>query len=151
METGNVNYILIWVPEESEKKLKNLFEKTFCEYNARKEGADTTFNWYLETVSRLHNACLDKNSSGMKPAGLEGSPVVLKAMSAIETGDPTEALWFIPKAQEDDFRNRFRHVMEMKDFDVNNVPAGRAYVAAFIEFIIYAHRISMPSPLEEDT
>ena len=24
LETGNVNYVLIWIPEDSEKKLKNL-------------------------------------------------------------------------------------------------------------------------------
>jgi hypothetical protein len=41
--------------------------------------------------------------------------------------------------------------MEMKDNEVNNVPAGRAYVAAVIEFIIYVHHISTPSQLRQDT
>jgi hypothetical protein len=108
-------------------------------------------NWYLETGSGLHSTREEKNYAGMKPAGLEESPVVLKAMRTIETGDPEEALLFIPKAQEDDFRNRFRHIMEMKDNEVNNVPAGRAYVAAVIEFIIYVHHISTPSQLRQDT
>jgi glutaredoxin len=139
LETGNVNYVLIWVPEESEKKLKNLFEKTFCEYKARKDGADITIDWYLETVNRLHKLGENRQYACIKTAGLDESPVILIAEKAIETGDAKEAIRFIPKACEDDFRYRFQHVLDKKNYDVNNLSAGRAFVTAFIDFIVYLH------------
>lgn len=29
LEAGNLNYVLIWIPQESEKELKGIFEKPF--------------------------------------------------------------------------------------------------------------------------
>jgi hypothetical protein len=109
---------------------------------------DLAINWYFETVSRLHRAGEGLLYTNVNLAGLEKSPVVLKAMKAIETGDVEGVLRFIPNAMEDDFRHSFHHIMEKKDYDVNDVAAGREYVAAFIEFIGYVHLISTSIPIE---
>jgi hypothetical protein len=54
METGNANYILIWLPKESENTLKNLLEKTCCENRTRKNMQNHAIDWYFESVNRLH-------------------------------------------------------------------------------------------------
>jgi hypothetical protein len=141
LDTGNVNYILIWVPEASENKLKNLFEKTFCERRAGKDVQDIAINWYFETAKRLHRDGERTLYACMKPAGLDVSPVIPNAERAFKTGNSEELTGIIPKTMEDDFRHRFYHVMEKKNYDVNNVADGRAYVAAFIDFIVYLHHI----------
>jgi hypothetical protein len=48
LETGNLNYVLIWIPSESEKELQRVFEKTL---RARKAGKDAQEQM---TVLRLH-------------------------------------------------------------------------------------------------
>jgi hypothetical protein len=145
LDTGNVNYILIWVPEESENKLKNLFEKTVCERRAGKDVQDTSFDWYFETVNRLHRASEGALYTRVNPDGLDESPVVPKVKRAIETCEAEEIIGFIPKTQEHDFRHRFHHLIEKKNYDVNNVAAGREYIAEFIDFILYLHHLCTSS------
>jgi HEPN domain-containing protein len=142
LETGNVNYVLIWVPEASEKKLKNLFEKMYCERRAGKDVQDIAINWYFETVERIHRAGERTLYTCMKPAGLDESPVVPKAERAIETGDAEELIGVVPKTMEGELRQHFHYVVEKRNYDVNNIIAGRAYVAAFIDFIVYLHNLN---------
>lgn len=75
----------------------------------------------------------------MKPAGLDEGPVVPRAEEAIITGHPEHVIGFIPDAARDDLTRRFDDVNRMKHYDVNDVAAGGVYVAAFINFIAYAH------------
>jgi hypothetical protein len=142
LETGNVNYVLIWFPEESENKLKNLFEKTFCERRAGKDVHGVTIDWYFETLSRLHRDRDGALYTCMKPNGLDVSPVVPKAERAIETCNAEEIIEVVPKTMEGDLRQHFHYVMEKRNYDVNNIIAGRAYVAAFIDFIVYLHNLN---------
>jgi hypothetical protein len=148
LKTGNVNYVLLWVPEESENKLKNLFEKTFCERRTCKDVQDIAINWYFETVKRLHRTGETTLYAGLKPAGLDESPVIPKAERAIETGNSEELIGFISNTMDDDFKHRFYYVMEKKNYDVDNVADGRAYVSAFTDFIIYLHHIYTSIPRE---
>jgi len=56
LETGNVNFVLIWVPESAENELKDVFEKTL---RVRKQGAEAQAiadEWFFESVVRLHRA-----------------------------------------------------------------------------------------------
>ena len=145
LDTGNVNYILIWFPEASENKLKNLFEKTFCERRAGKDVQDIAINWYFETVKRLHRAGERTLYACMKPAGLDENPIIQKVKRAIETGEAEELIGFIPKTQEHDFRHRFHRLSGKKNYDVNSIAAGREYVAEFIDFIIYLHHFCTSS------
>lgn len=151
LDTGNVNYVLIWVPEASENQLKNLFEKTFCERRAGKDMQDIAINWYFETVKRLHRAGERRLYTCLKPDGPDESPVFPKVNRAIETGVADEIIGFIPKTQDHDFRYRFHHLIEKKNYDVNNVAAGRGYVAEFIDFILYLHHLCTSSPEKQVT
>ena len=149
LDTGNVNYVLIWVPEASENKLKNLFDKTVCEHRDRKDVQDIALDWYFETVSRLHRSRKRVLYTFMKPDGLDESQIFQKVERAIEIGDVEELIGDIPYTKEGDLRQRFRHVMDKRNYDVNNIAAGRAYVSAFIDFIIYVHNLSTSIPGEE--
>src|SRR5512139_4130465 len=102
LEIGNVNLVLIWVPKEAEKELKEAFEKTL---RARKQGKDAMVvadDWFFETAIRLHRAGEGAPFTGLKPAGLDEGPVVRKAEKAIETGNPEETIDFILKTVEED-------------------------------------------------
>jgi hypothetical protein len=143
LETGNINYILIWIPQESEKELKGVFEKTLRARQAGKDAQEVADDWFFETAIRLHRAGEGAPYTGMKPAGLSEGPVVPKAEKAIETGNPKETIEFILKTVEEDLTHRFRHVMEKKKYDVNDVAAGREFIAGFIGWVVYSHHLYM--------
>jgi hypothetical protein len=143
LETGNLNYVLIWVPQKAENELRGVFEKVV---KARKAGRDAQVvadDWFFETAIRLHRAGEGAPYTGMKPAGLSEGPVVPKAEKAIETGDPNETIKFMVKTVEADLTHRFRHVMEKKNYDVNDVAAGREFIEAFIGWVVYSHHLYM--------
>jgi len=79
----------------------------------------------------------------MKPAGLSEGPVVPRAEKAIGTGDPKETIDFILKTVEDDLRDRFHHLMEKKEYDINDVAAGREFIEGYIGWVVYSHHLYM--------
>lgn len=141
LETGNLNYVLLWIPKESEKELSGIFEKTLRARKAGKDAQEVADDWFFENTIRLHRAGEGESFTGMKPAGLSEGPVVPKAENAIETGDPKETIGFILKTVEDDLTHRFHHVMEKKTYDVNDVAAGREFIEAFIGWVVYSHHL----------
>ncbi len=141
LDTGNLNYVLIWVPPVSEQELKTVFEKTISGRKAGKEAQEVADDWFFETAIRLHRAGEGEPYTGMKPAGLDEGPVVPRAEKAIATGDPKETIGFLVKTIEEDLDRRFRNVMAKKKYDVNDVVAGREYVEAFIGWVVHSHHL----------
>lgn len=141
LETGNLNYVLIWIPKESEEELKAMFEKAIRARTACSDARDVADDWFFENAIRLHRAGEGAPYTGLKPAGLSEGPVVPRAERAIETGDPKETIDFILGTIESDLTHRFQRVMEKKRYDVNDVGAGREYVHAFIEWVVYSHHL----------
>ncbi len=141
LEAGNVNLILIWVPEYAEHEMTEVFEKAL---KARKSGKDTkemADEWVLETAVRLHRSGEGAPYTGIKPAGLNEGPVVPRAEKAIETGDPKEVIQFITHTMEEELLKRFMRVHSKKDYDKDNVEAGREFVHAFLGFVVYSHHL----------
>jgi hypothetical protein len=141
LETGNLSYILIWIPEESEKELKGIFEKTLRARKAGKAAQEVADDWFFENAIRLHRAGEGAPYTGMKPSGLSEGPVVPKAENAIETGNPQETIDFLLGTVEDDLNHRFHNVMDKKKYDVNNIAAGREFIEAFIGWVVYSHHL----------
>ena len=141
IETGNVNLVLIWVPEEAEGEVKKAFARVIRARKAGKEVQGVADDWFFETVVRLHRAGEGAPYTGLKPAGLDEGPVVPRAEKAIAKGNPEEAISFILHIIEEDLQQRFKIAMEKARYDVNDVAAGRAYVQAYIGFVVYAHHL----------
>ena len=70
LESRNLNYVLIWIPQKSEKELKSIFEKTLRERKGGKDPKDVADDWFFENSIRLHQAGEGAPYTGMKPAGL---------------------------------------------------------------------------------
>ena len=109
LDTGNVNFVLIWVRQSAENELRDVFEKTL---EVRKKGPEAQAladEWFFENVVRLHRAGEGAPFTGLKPAGLDWGPVVPRAEKAIETNDATDAIGFVLRTIEDDLQQRFKH------------------------------------------
>jgi Family of unknown function (DUF6448) len=141
LETGNMNLILIWVPEGAEGEVKNAFDRVIRARKAGKEAKGVADDWFFETVVRLHLAGEGAPYTGLKPAGLDEGPVIPRADKAIARGNPEEVISFILHVVEEDLEQRFKTVMEKARYNVNDVAAGRAYIQAYIGFVVYAHHL----------
>lgn len=141
LETGNVNHVLIWVQTDAEAELMAAFERTLRARRAGDEARELADDWFFETAVRLHRAGEGEPYTGLKPAGLDEGPVVPRAERAIETGDPSGVVGFVLDALGDDLRRRFERVMETREYDPDDVNAGRAFVQAYLDFVVYAHHL----------
>ena len=141
LEKGNVNYVLIWVPTGAEQEVRKAFDRAIRVRKTGREAQDLADEWFFETVVRLHREGEGAPYTGLKPAGLDEGPIVPRAEKAIARGNPEEAISFILHVVEEDLHQRFNLVMEKARFDVNDVAAGRAYVQAYIGFVVYAHHL----------
>ena len=149
LETGNVNYILIWLPKESENSLKNLLEKTCCIRSSRMNRQKQAYDWYFETVNRFYRSSRSPGHHITQSPDLAGK-LVLKIDRAIECGNFEEIQDIIPVTHEADAKQQFQHLMKMRDFSVNNIAAGRLYVSAFFDFNQYVHDLSSCSISRKD-
>ena len=146
LETGNVNYVLIWLPEESENSIKNLLEKTCCKHSSKMNMQNQAYDWYFATVNRFFSASRSRDYLTVQFGGLSEKPLVLKVDKAIESGNFEEIRDIIPVSHEADAKQRFQHIMNMRNYPVNNIQSGRAYVSAFFDFARYVHNLSSSLP-----
>jgi hypothetical protein len=138
-ETGNVNYILPWVPKKAEKELSWAFKKALKVRKQSKEAAELADYWFYETAVRLHREGEGAPYTGLKPAGLDWGPVVPRAEKAIEKGDLKEVISYLSHVLEEELTTRFKHILETKKHDVNDVKAAREYVQAELGFVLFSH------------
>jgi len=141
LDTGNVNFILPWVPKKGEKEMKEAFEKALRVRKLGKDAMQLADYWFFETAVRVHREGEGAPYTGLKPAGLDWGPVVPRAEKAVETGDAKEAIQFILHTVEEELQERFHRAMAKKKYDVNNVEAAREYVQAMLGFVLYSHHL----------
>lgn len=73
LDTGNVNFVLIWVPESAENELKEVFEKTL---RVRKTGAEAQAvvdEWFLKTSYVCIEQARERRSMASNRLGLIGA------------------------------------------------------------------------------
>jgi len=135
---GNVNYVLKWVQPEDETEIKEAFSLVM---KVRKSGADAQLladKYFFETVVRLHRSGEGVPFTGVKPSGPPIDEKVLAADKSIEKGNLSPLKDLVPKEMLPELQERFNKAMSLKNFDVNNVSAGREYIEAYVQFFKYA-------------
>jgi hypothetical protein len=141
LETGNVYYVLPFVPKKAEDELTQAFNKTIKARKLGQDAAEVADIWFFETAVRLHREGEGAPYTGLKPAGLDWGPVVPKAEKDIENGDPTETIEFLKSIVEGEVRGRFDKAMSAKNYDLSDVDAAREYTEAMLHFVLSSHHI----------
>ena len=100
--------------------------------------------YFLETLVRIHRAGEGEGFDGLKPAGTVLDPRVVAADAAIEAGDLAPLAGLVPPEDVAELSRRFDRAMALRQFDVDDVAAGRAYLAAYVDFFKLAEGESPP-------
>ena len=137
LDTGNVNLVLPWVPQEGESEMRRAFDHTLSVRTlgpAAKHLADTFF---FETLVRLHRVAEGAPYTGLKPAGLDRAPAIPAADNALESGSTEAVEHLLIDAMRKGLREYFQAAMRRKTFAPDDVAAGRRYVEAYVPYVHY--------------
>jgi hypothetical protein len=138
LASGNLNHALKWIGPKAEAELRDVFEPSL---RARALGGDATTvadRLFLETLVRLHRAGEGVGFDGLKPSGTAIAPAVSAADAAIATGRIDPLVGLVPDERLPELERRLRAALALKEFPVDDVAAGRRYIAAYVRFFKYA-------------
>ena len=141
LETGNIYYVLPFVPEKAEEELIHAFKKTIKARKLGQDAADVADIWFFETAVRLHREGEGASYTGLKPAGLDWGPVVPRAETDIEKGDPTVTIDFLKNIVEEEMRKRFDKAMSLRNYELEDVKSARKYTEAMLHFVLSSHHL----------
>jgi hypothetical protein len=138
LETGNINHALKWISADGESELRDVFEKAMKVRTLGAEAPELADRLFLETMVRLHRMGEGVGFAGIQPVGTQVDPVVAAAAEAIAQGSDAALLPMVPPERRAELDQRFQAALAVKDFDVDDVAAGRRYLAAYVSFFKYA-------------
>jgi hypothetical protein len=136
LAAGDVTPVLKWVQAEDEPEIRAAFDRALvvrASGGAALELADT---WFFETLVRVHRAGEGAPYTGLKPAGAV-EPGIAAADRAIDSGSADSLVAALTGHLDEGVRQRFERVVAARGHAGHNVAAGRAYVAAYVDFIHY--------------
>lgn len=139
LDTGNVNLVLVWVQEKDAPEIRDAFDKARSVRKGGGQAKALADMYFFETLVRVHRAGEGAPYNGLKPAGTIEAPIAA-ADTAIETGRLQPLGRLVAERMEKGLHGRFAQVMAKKSYDPDDVEAGRAYSAAYVEFVHYAER-----------
>ncbi|MGA4506468.1 DUF6448 family protein [Propionibacteriaceae bacterium G1746] len=134
LEDGNLNIALKWVHADGTEELTRIFDQARAARALGEAARVVADQWFLENFVRIHRAGEGAPYTGIQPSGTAIDPRVAAADEAIEVGNlaPLQAL--VPAELHDELAERFAEVLARKDFDVDDVEAGRDYIEAYVKF-----------------
>jgi hypothetical protein len=140
LDAGKVELVLVWVRADEEAELRKAFERARNVRNAGGEAKELADLYFFETLVRVHRAGEGAAYTGLKPAGTV-EPAVAAADRALQTGKLQPLGKLVVDRMEKGLHGHFNAVMAKKKYSPEDVPAGRAYSSAYVEFVHYAERL----------
>lgn len=143
LETGNVNLVLIWVRKDDESTIKDAFQKTLHVRKLDQQAHDLADSYFFETLVRIHRTGEGESYTGLKPAGRDLGPVIPEADKSIEAKsmDRLKTVFAAKKLGTGKIEELFNNVIRLRDYDINDIEAGRKYVHSYVTFIHTAEHL----------
>lgn len=137
LETGNINYILLWVKADDEKEIRAMFDKVNKVRSLGPDARDLADMYFFETVVRVHRMGEGVGYTGLKPAGFKPAEGIEAADIAIEKNSVENILAHLDEKYHHKVKDLFGDLQSKKNFELNDVDSGRKYVESYVTFIHY--------------
>lgn len=138
MKENNINYALKWVEPSSEKEIKEAFNLSMKVKDLSPESKQIAEKYFYGELVRIHREAEGAPYTGVKAAGTVTDKKVLAADKSIEIGNLSPLENLIEKDKKNELKKRFDKVMALKNYDINDIKAGREYVHAYVNFFKFA-------------
>ncbi len=140
LDTGNASLVLVWVQKKDEAEIRNALQKARTVRKAGGEAKDLADMYFFETLVRVHRTGEGAPYTGLKPAG-EIEPPIAAADKAIQTGKLQDVGKLVTGRIEKGLHGHFEALMAKKNYNPNDIEAGRAYSNAYVEYVHYVERL----------
>jgi hypothetical protein len=140
LAAGDVTGVLKWVRPEDEPEIGSLFDQVTA---ARAQGGPAkglAERYFFESLVRIHRAGEGAPYTGLKPAG-HVEPIIAASDEALDQGNVDRLIDRITRHIAEAIRQRFEKASETRRHAGHSVAAGRAYVAAYVEFTHYVEAL----------
>lgn len=141
LASGDVTPVLKWVQPADEAAIRATFAQTRSVRAQSKEAAELADRWFLETLVRLHRAGEGAPYTGLK-SGAPEEPGIAAADRALASGNSDELLVQTTDALRSRLQTKLTRVRELQAHAGHSVEAGRAYVAAYVDYVHFAERLA---------
>ncbi len=141
LNTRNPAFALIWVQEKDEPEIRTAFERTLAVRVLSLRAKELADRFFFETLVRVYRAGEGEPFTGLKSDGRDLGPAIPAADKAIEEGSVESVVKLLTAAMQEHLRKQFNEVVGAKAFIPDDVPAGRTYTKAYVEFIHYVERV----------
>jgi len=141
LQTGNVNLVLPWVRAEDESEIRRAFDHAMSVRKLGAQARELADSYFFETLVRIHRAGEGAPFSGLKPAGRDLGPAIPAADRALEDGSVEAVARLLTAAVREGVHKHFHAAAGRRNFDPNDVSAGRAYVEAYVPYVHYVERL----------
>lgn len=139
LDAGDASIALAYVPKRGEEEVRRAFDAALSIRDKGPSVREVADLHFFETLVRVHRAGEGAPYTGLMPAGLDHGPVIPVAERAIDTGSPERLVELLTARVEEEVRQRFDHVMELKARTDGDLDANRAYVAAMLDLQVWSH------------
>ncbi len=138
IENNNINYVLKWIQPDYEKEITDIFNLSMKVKDLSPESKELAEKYFFSELVRIHRSGEGAPFTGLKPSGTFIDEKVLAADESIEIGNLSPLENLIEEEKMPELKERFERVIELKNFDVNNVEEGREYIEAYVKFFKFA-------------
>jgi len=142
LAAGDVTPVLKWVQAEDEAEIRTAFDRTLAARASGGAALELADTWFFETLVRVHRAGEGAPYTGLKPAGAV-EPGIAAADGAIDLGSADQLVAALTGHLDEGVRHRLERVLAAREHAGHNVAAGRAFVAAYVDFIHYVEGLDV--------
>ena len=141
LETGNVNFVLVWIQKKDEADIKKAFERALAVRTLSPQAKEMADMYFFETLVRIHRAGEGEPYTGLKSADTEVEPGIHMADEAVEKGTGEELVKNLNAELRKTLHALYSNVKNRKNYRADNVEAGREFVKAYVTFIHYVEGV----------
>ena len=150
LATGNVNLVLVWVQKKDEQGIRDAFNKTIAVRKQSQSARELADMYFFETLVRIHRAGERVAYTGLKSGTEAVEPGIELADKAIEKGSAREVVSELSAAMHKNIEELFASVNGRKQYNQDDVEAGREFVSSYVKFIHYVERLHQSTQVPTD-
>jgi len=140
LKTEDFSKVQIWVGEDQEAELKQVFEKSLHVRELGDQAKELADRYFFEIAVRLHRQAEGMPYTGLKPAGPMPADIQA-AEKALETGDSEVVTKLLVSQLQEQVDTWFKKALSAREDRDQSVEAGREWVDSYVKYVVYVHRL----------